>query len=215
MMKQWAQKFDQLTRRERGLIAGAVFVFIGMLGYLPLESTFLAYQQSTNSTNQITQENGYAVQQIELLKQRLAIDPNRGVIARQQEIAKQMQAVEEQLAFEMVDMVPADHMPQLLSDLLAKVKGIRLQSFTSIPPVPLIEVGEQEKMNLYSHGIQLVVKGDYFSILKFIQAVEAMPDKMYWKRMDYQVERHPNSLVTLEIYTLSINEDFISVASQN
>ena len=79
----------------------------------------------------------------------------------------------------------------------------------------VLQVGDGSKVNLYSHGIKLTLQGDYFSILAFIKAVESMPDKLYWKRLDYRVESHPDALVELELYTLSVNKDFISVAKQD
>ena len=70
-------------------------------------------------------------------------------------------------------------------------------------------------MNLYSHGIKLEFTGDYFSVLRFVEAVENMPNKLYWRSMDYKVDAYPKAAITLELYTLSINKDFISVAKTN
>ena len=95
------------------------------------------------------------------------------------------------------------------------MKGIKLKAFTSIAPTPLLEVGEEKKMNLYSHGIKLEFTGDYFSVLRFVEAVENMPNKLYWRSMDYKVDAYPKAAITLELYTLSINKDFISVAKTN
>ncbi len=215
MIQQWSaleEKFNSLSQRERGLIATALLVLIGMCAYLPIESSVLEYTRAKSELKQIVQENGYSRQQVELYQQRLTIDPNQDIQKQLSLLAEQISAVDEQLNYQMVDMVPAKYMPRVLSGLLAKIKGIELKKFASIPPVPLLEVGEQEKMNLYSHGIKLVLVGDYFSVLRFIKAVEVMPDKLYWKSIDYRVTQHPLAEVEIELYTLSINEDFISVA---
>jgi MSHA biogenesis protein MshJ len=108
-------------------------------------------------------------------------------------------------------------MPSLLTALLERVQGIQLTGFKSVAPTPLLVVGkaDEQQMNLYSHGIVLEFEGDYFAVLKFVQAVENMPDKLYWKRLDYRVSEYPKASVQLELYTLSINEDFISVASSS
>lgn len=212
--KQWATRFDVLTQRERVMVATAALVVIGMLCYLPFESLLLEQQKLAKQNKALASENNISLQQVELYEQRLAQDPNDDYNNRFAVLKQQNTDLDDQLSFQMVDMVPANHMPALLSELLSKVTGIDLHEFKSIPPTPLLEVGDDKKMNLYSHGISLTLEGDYFSMLKFIQAVEAMPNKLYWKKIDYKVDEYPVATVVLELYTLSINKDFISVATQ-
>lgn len=210
--EQLAQKFDALSQRERGLIAIALLALIAMLAYMPIESLWKQQYSTAQQLKVIEQENQVSVQQIDLYQQRLALDPNQDYRQRLTLLQQQNQQLDTQLNEQMVDMVPADYMPELLGNLLGQVQGITLQKFTSIAPVPLLAVGEEKKLNLYSHGIRMSLEGDYFSVLRFVEAVEAMPDKLYWKRLDYKVADYPKGKVDIELYTLSINKDFISVA---
>ncbi|RTR40459.1 MSHA biogenesis protein MshJ [Shewanella canadensis] len=216
MKQRWqalGERFDLLSQRERVMVATAAVVVIGMLCYLPLESLLLKYNALSKQITAITAENKISLQQIELYEQRLAQDPNDEYNNRLQVLKQQSADLDDQLSFQMVDMIPADHMPTLLSQLLGKVTGIKLQEFTSIAPTPLLALDDEKKTNLYSHGIRLTLEGDYFSLLKFIEAVESMPNKLYWKQMDYKVEEYPGANVVLELYTISVNKDFISVAN--
>ena len=210
--EQLAQKFDALSQRERGLIALAVLVLVAMSAYMPIESLWKQQQSTAQQLNAIEQENQVSVQQLELYQQRLAMDPNQDYRQRLTLLQQQNQQIDAQLGEQMVDMVPADYMPELLGNLLGQVQGIKLLKFTSVTPVPLLAVGEEKKLNLYSHGIRMSLEGDYFSVLRFVEAVEAMPDKLYWKRLDYKVADYPKGKIDIELYTLSINKDFISVA---
>lgn len=140
------------------------------------------------------------------------MDPNQDYQQRLVLLQQQNQDIDAQLNEQMVDMVPADYMPELLGNLLGQVQGIKLIKFTSIAPVPLLAVGDEKKLNLYSHGIRMSLEGDYFSVMRFVEAVEAMPDKLYWKRLDYKVAEYPKGMIDIEVYTLSLNKDFISVA---
>ncbi|WP_297896316.1 MSHA biogenesis protein MshJ [Shewanella sp.] len=212
IFKSLGQKFDVLSQRERVLIAVAVFVLLGMLGFMPLESLWKNHSSITQQLKTLEQENSISVQQLELYQQRLAMDPNQDYQQRLNLLLQQNQDIDAQLNEQMVDMVPADYMPELLSNLLGQIQGIKLLKFTSIAPVPLLGVGEEKKLNLYSHGIRMSLEGDYFSVLRFVEAVEAMPDKLYWKRLDYKVADYPKGSIDIELYTLSINKDFISVA---
>jgi len=216
MKQRWqalGERFDLLSQRERVMVATAAFIVIGMLCYLPLESLLLKYNSLSKQITVIAAENKISLQQIELYEQRLAQDPNDEYNNRLQVLRQQSADLDEQLSFQMVDMIPADHMPTLLSQLLGKVTGIKLQEFKSIAPTPLLALDDEKKTNLYSHGIRLTLEGDYFSLLKFIEAVESMPNKLYWKQMDYKVEEYPGASVVLELYTISVNKDFISVAN--
>jgi len=220
MKQQWQQleqKFNGLSQRERLLIAVATIVVIGMLALMPLEAKWLENSKAQKRLQAIQQQSSITEQQIALYQQRLTLDPNADYQQRLTLINAQMSEVDAELNAQMVDMVPADYMPTVLANLLSNDKGIKLLSFNSIAPVALLQVGddEQQKMNLYSHGIKLAIEGDYFAVLDFIKAIESMPDKLYWKRLDYQVEKHPTAKVELELYTLSINRDFISVAKQD
>lgn len=210
--EQLAQKFDALSQRERGLIAIALLALIAMLAYMPIESLWKQQYSTAQQLKVIEQENQVSVQQIDLYQQRLALDPNQDYRQRLTLLQQQNQQLDTQLNEQMVDMVPADYMPELLGNLLGQVQGITLLKFTSVAPIPLLAVGEEKKLNLYSHGIRMSLEGDYFSVLRFVEAVEAMPDKLYWKRLDYKVADYPKGKVDIELYTLSINKDFISVA---
>ncbi|MDH0450237.1 MSHA biogenesis protein MshJ [Shewanella sp. GD04112] len=210
--EQLAQKFDVLSQRERGLIALAVLVLVAMSAYMPIESLWKQQHSTAQQVKALEQENKISTQQIDLYQQRLAMDPNQDYRQRLNLLQQQNQEIDAQLNEQMVDMVPADYMPELLGNLLGQVQGIKLLKFTSVTPVPLLAVGEEKKLNLYSHGIRMSLEGDYFSVLRFVEAVEAMPDKLYWKRLDYKVADYPKGKIDIELYTLSINKDFISVA---
>ena len=206
------QQFEVLSRRERVLIGIALLALVSIIGFMPLESLWKKQTSISQQLKALEQENQISVQQIELYQQRLTMDPNQDYQQRLVLLQQQNQEIDMQLNEQMVDMVPADYMPELLGNLLGQVQGIKLIKFTSIAPVPLLAVGDEKKLNLYSHGIRMSLEGDYFSVMRFVEAVEAMPDKLYWKRLDYKVAEYPKGMIDIEVYTLSLNKDFISVA---
>lgn len=212
MFNHVGQQFEVLSRRERVLIGIALLALVSIIGFMPLESLWKKQTSISQQLKALEQENQISVQQIELYQQRLTMDPNQDYQQRLVLLQQQNQEIDAQLNEQMVDMVPADYMPELLGNLLGQVQGIKLIKFTSIAPVPLLAVGDEKKLNLYSHGIRMSLEGDYFSVMRFVEAVEAMPDKLYWKRLDYKVAEYPKGMIDIEVYTLSLNKDFISVA---
>ncbi|WP_144212300.1 MSHA biogenesis protein MshJ [Shewanella donghaensis] len=205
-------QFNVLSQRERVLITVATLVVMAMIVYLPVESIWLQQQKLSKQVIQIENENNVSVQQIDLYEQRLSMDPNTDYRNRLALIETESEQMDANLDEQMISMVPANYMPTVLTNLLGNINDVKLLSFGSIAPKALLQVGEEDKMNLYSHGIRLTLEGRYFSILKFIESIEAMPDKLYWKRLNYHVDQHPNATVEIELYTLSINKEFISVA---
>jgi MSHA biogenesis protein MshJ len=57
--------------------------------------------------------------------------------------------------------------------------------------------------SLYRHTVELGVEGSYADLLAYLQALEALPHKLLWGPLKLDVERHPNVLLKLEVYTLS------------
>ncbi|MBR9729070.1 MSHA biogenesis protein MshJ [Shewanella intestini] len=212
-------KFNVLTERERGLIFLVVAALVVMLAYTFIDAQWQQLKQHKTHLANIEQQNLLSEQQIGLYNQRLAIDPNEDYRQRLTLINEQAQEIDANLKSQMIDMVPAQYMPTMLANLLANMHGVQLDSFSSIPPTPLLDIKENSddkadhKLNLYSHGIKLSLTGDYFSILKFVKAIEDMPDKLFWEHLDYKVDSYPKGTMELEMYTLSINKDFIGVAN--
>ncbi|QSX36861.1 MSHA biogenesis protein MshJ [Shewanella sedimentimangrovi] len=211
-VRELAEKYNGLSRRERGLIALATLVLLAVVLMQPLDALWQQTQAMNLRLKSLVKENEISVQQLELYRQRLALDPNASYRQRLSQLAAEQQQLDARLDEQMVAMVPAKFMPGLLNRMLESMPGLKLQEFASIAPEPLLQVGETEKLNLYSHGMRMKLSGDFFSLLRFMQALESMPTKLYWKRLDYQVKDYPGAEVELLLYTLSINEDFISVA---
>lgn len=62
---------------------------------------------------------------------------------------------------------------------------------------------------LYRHGLRITMTGSFFDIQAYLDAIEQLPKKFYWQVFDYQMRDYPTAEVVMEIYTLSINKEFI------
>ncbi len=213
MKHQWHQlrdKFDALTARERGLIAIAALAVLLAILIMPLSSMIESNQKLSRKIKSVTQENDISNQQIAMYQAKLAEDPNAEFRRRLDDLQQQLTDIEDRL--ESHNVVPSDVMPVLLNTMMASAKRVTVTGFESLPPKPLLDGDTESKINLYSHGAKLNIKGQYFDVLRFMQTVEKLPEKVYWKQLDYQVKEYPLAEVSLEFYTLSVNEEYISVA---
>ncbi|MGI2260233.1 MSHA biogenesis protein MshJ [Shewanella sp. GXUN23E] len=213
MKHRWHQlrdKFDGLTARERGLIGAATLAILAMIFLMPLESMLAEHTKLSREIDSVSRENQVSDQQIAMYQSRLAEDPNAPFRQRLDNLQQQLTDVE--LRLESHNVVPSNVMPALLNTMMASAKGVTVTGFESMPPKPLLSGDAESKINLYSHGAKLNIQGKYFDVLRFLQTVEKLPQKVYWKQLDYQVKEYPLAQVSLEFYTLSVNEEYISVA---
>ena len=69
--------------------------------------------------------------------------------------------------------------------------------------------GDSEAV-IFAHGFEMALSGNYFQTLSFLQHLEKMSG-FYWQALDYEVEDYPNATITLQLNTLSLEEDWIGV----
>ena len=64
---------------------------------------------------------------------------------------------------------------------------------------------------LYRHGVELTIEGSYGDVVTYLLAVEAMPQHILWGSLHLKVEQHPKVVVTLHLYTLSQDRNWLEI----
>jgi MSHA biogenesis protein MshJ len=59
--------------------------------------------------------------------------------------------------------------------------------------------------------MQLVLEGTYLDCLKYLEAVERLPWQLYWGSLQLETQRHPRTRISIELHTLSLEEEWIGV----
>lgn len=211
-MKQYwqtlATRVLAMSPRERLLIALTGIALLLMPGYsLLLEPTWLGWQAEQQSSQELAQAIAQSQLENQSRQQALLRDPNQPLRDEQQQLRAELQRLDSELKDRTLDLIPAEHMPALLEQMLARSGRLRLVSLTALAPKPLM-TGTEESM-LFQHGLRLRLQGRYFDILQYLRALEGLPEHFYWRRLDYQVEQYPEASVELELYTLSGSKEFI------
>jgi len=70
---------------------------------------------------------------------------------------------------------------------------------------------EERIIGVYKHSVKITLKGEYFSVIAYLQKLEALNWKLFWENIEYQVDRYPGAVVTLEVYTLSTDRGVLGV----
>jgi MSHA biogenesis protein MshJ len=63
----------------------------------------------------------------------------------------------------------------------------------------------------YVHPVELVVEGSYLDVLRYLQALEALPWRFYWQALDLQSPGYPVNRVRIELTTLSMDKEWVGV----
>ncbi|MDA1207911.1 MAG: MSHA biogenesis protein MshJ, partial [Proteobacteria bacterium] len=61
------------------------------------------------------------------------------------------------------------------------------------------------------HGIELTLQGSYLDVLRYLAAIENIGVRFFWERVEYQVEQYPLGEVSIEVFTLSTQEQLLDV----
>jgi len=228
--QEWSARFAALQQREKVMVAGAVAVAI-VFGGLNLwidPGTKQAAQLKKAIAQQQTELGQLTAQIVALGGQNT--DPDAGNRVQLQQLREQLAATERDLKMFDGSLVAPAQAPALLQTLLARHRGLSLLSLNTLPPQPLIERVAKKPAkdgakadatkneaapipggNIYKHGIEIKLAGNYSDLLAYVAELEAGPQKLLWGGMQFNVKQHPVSELTLTVYTLSLDVTWLVV----
>jgi MSHA biogenesis protein MshJ len=64
---------------------------------------------------------------------------------------------------------------------------------------------------IYRHGVEIGVRGEYADLLLYLKALEAMQGQLFWGDARLSVDIYPNSILTLSVYTLSLDPKWMKL----
>lgn len=221
------RRFDALAPRERLLIFAAVATLIAGVAFALIIDPALTRTKAAR--NAIAEREG----QLSMLKAmhaelsaRMSQDVNEPVRAELGQAQADLAAAESDIKAFHRTLIPADAMGQVLNGLLQRDGGVRLVSLRNLAPEPLMAdavataredggaVKEADAAKgrplLYRHGIELVVEGDYFDLLKYLTVLEKQEWRILWSDTRLSA-RYPVSRLELKVFTLSLDESWLSV----
>ena len=229
MKAQWlklAARYDALKLRERWLVAAAILGGIVLIAYsLVIDPALKRAQMAERST----QEQSAQLSNVQIQLRTLRSPENNPDIAAQaelvalkaklSELAGRLEAMESAL-------VPPQRMPVLLEDMIGRKSGLRLLSLKTLPVAPLLEkkAGSEVKdavpasdsrasasAGLYKHGVEIKLEGSYQELAAYLERLEKSGQKLLWSSVSISAEKHPQIVLTLTVYTLSLDRAWLIV----
>ncbi|MBN3493501.1 type II secretion system protein M [Vibrio neptunius] len=208
---QLSDKFSLLSQREKWLLTICGLVIIGLSLLVWVIEPVLKTNQSLSGQ---VSSSKLSVQRLEadilLATATLNKDPDQKIDVQYKQLLMESQQLSEQLAEIIETLISPSQMARLLEGVLAGTKGLKLVSLESMPAEPIVGgADKQTQTGYYLHPVKIELTGSYFSILSYLNTLESLPVKYYWRSFNYTVEEYPTARLILEVYTLGTKQEFI------
>ncbi len=220
-------RVDNLELRQRGLLLLVLVVLVYALwDNLLMKSLDVRRQSLVSQVSGLHSEIDALHVQIHQLAQRRGQDPNAGVKKKLEVLRRDGRELGERLRKLTAHLVPAEHMAEVLESVLTQDTGLVLVSLEGMGSTPVVVPTKYDPVTdktdgpgqrsektglLYRHGLRMVFKGGYLDTLAYLRALEGLPWRFLWNKVAIEVVEHPTAIVTLEVFTLSMEKGWIGV----
>lgn len=215
--------FDARNRRERMLLIGAAVAVIWMLSDALWVSPSLAAWKAAGEREAQARTTLAALQDAVTQRAVAARDAERRQREALDDLRQRVARGEERLRAAGATLVGARDMVPVLDRLLERTGGLRMLSMQTLAAVPVTPAGSvapaaaaasapvEPAGTLYRHGVELTVEGRYTDLLAYVRAIESLPQRVLWGGLELKVERHPAVQLTLRLYTLSPDREWLEI----
>ncbi len=223
----YAARYDALSRRERWMVAAAVLGGVLMLGLMGLIDP--AMKRATLAERASVAQH----QQLATLKAQMLVlqspdqNPDVGAQSELDGLKKKLGELVARFAAMENSLVPPERMPNLLEALIGRNSGLRLISLRTLPVSPVLDkttpkaadgaapgnrpVETLPVAGLYKHGVEIRLEGGYQELAAYLARLEKSPQKLLWSSASLSADKHPKLVLTLTVYTLSLDRTWLIV----
>ena len=215
-IRKWQAAVDALTLRERLMLFVGALVVIGGFWEALLASPLQAREARASNQIESLQERLEQLDEAMTLAAAGIGDGLSGQADRILALERQIAANEETVRVFTSDLVNPAEMRYVLEELIDRQRGLELSRASNLEVRPLLErdtgdESETDESMLYRHGLLLEFEGSYLDCLAYIEAVERLPWRIYWGSLHLRTDEFPRNRITLELFTLSLDKDWIGV----
>lgn len=194
LVTQIDERLKPLSLRERILVLLTPMVLVTTLIVTTLSDAAKARASLMQETVRIQKETLSLVQQRELLETEFK--------HRHQVSNDNRMALSNEVAALQDKLISPEDMGSIIRKILASSYRVRVLSLTNHAPEKLVEA---TRPTLYRHALTLELEGQYFDIIRYLQALETQGG-MYWQQLHYEVKEYPKNRVKVEVFTVGEEE---------
>lgn len=234
-LKQHWQALDEkcaaLSLRERGILLGTFLTLIAFVWLqfimVPIQDQNKIHMQSLQQANDDLSRYAAQIQELTL---KLGENPNDPLREEQKALQLRLNELAQEIESRLSNLVPPRKMATVMQAVLADYQGLKLRRARNLPVEPLKMQGTDKEVAadpqieadsdspealsddavIFVHGFEMELEGEYFQTLRFLQRLETM-EGFYWQAFDYVVDGYPKANITIQLNTLSLDEEWIGV----
>lgn len=202
-------KVDALSLRERLLVLLTCLMLIAAMWYALLMQP-LAQRATQSRTEIVALEDRIAAANRGLEEQILQL--GGGGIDQRSRIASLQRRIDEintTLGSHAAELIDPAEMARVLEGVLKEQSRLSLVRIRNTTPESLSAGDGEDAATFYRHGLEIEVEGSYAACLEYLDAIEALPWRLYWQMLEIEVIEYPHNRIRLEVSTLSLDEEWI------
>ena len=215
-------KFEAMSWRERVLVGAAVVLPAIYLVYAVFISPALAERRALDA-QMAKQRAQIATLEKETQDERSQrVDPEAGYRRRETELRAELAQADETIKALYKSLVPAQRIPGLLREMVARDSALQIQSLRTLPLTALMQEAatsppepdaarEAQERGVYKHGVEITLRGSYDALHAYLARLERAPWTMYWWRTQLAADERAALTMTITIYTLSLDKAWLEV----
>lgn len=220
----WGERFEAFSLRERVLIAVAIVVVMFLIcDTMLLSPQEVRQKQIVAEMGSVNQQSAALTNKIKEMSAVLRGGETEHIRARTNELQTLLTELRQQQKDLTIEFIRPAQMAGVLRDMLHAENGLVLTHLQSLGVEPLFPPVKEEaeegaektahtqRPEIFKHGMRIVFEGDYFKTLDYLRALEAMPWRLYWDNVEYQVTKYPKASIAITVHTLSLDEGWIGV----
>lgn len=223
LKQQWqrvSDKADAMSLRERVMVFLMLAAVLGVLLNAVLLDPLVAGQKKHSRDIVERQAQIADIQaRTQVLASAVQADPDAANRERLKALKQKLEQSDKALNDMQQGLVPPDRMARLLEDILERNRNLRLVSLKTLPAGALLgapvagagDKGAATAGQVYRHGIQITVEGNYAELSQYLAELEKLPWRMFWSQADMRVDEYPKAVLTLTVYTLSLDQSWLAV----
>lgn len=215
------EQIDAKSVRERAMLFAAAAALIVFLVYSSLLNPLFARQTALRAEISQQQNNIVGID-AEITATVLAHQRDPDVLAKASlaAIKAETAVLSAKLRGMQTGLVPPERIAPMLETMLRNNGRLRLLGLKSLQVSPLLPAPDKaasgappapQASAIYRHGVELSVRGNYLDMVDYMHALEAMPTQVFWGKANLEVEEFPNARLTLTLYTLSLDQKWMTL----
>ncbi len=211
-LQQLLARIDAFALRERILL----FVILGFVLVMVWNGALLSpvnaeKKRITAELSTLNQQIATARQQIQDAMAGVVADVNKENRERAGALKKELADIDQRIGQRALG---ATERTKVLREMLTKepeLKLVRIRNLASVPLETVVVAGGAGTLYMYRHGLVIEMEGGYFSVLRYLRALEGLPWQLSWISLDYKVKEYPIAHITITIHTLGLTEGAVGV----